>query len=146
MLAIGLKLLGIGNLIKEFFLRNWKWLVPVIALVISFFVVSDMYYDKGIAEEKARWEEKIKKEGDSNRAFEVIINNAIANFGKEAVEKALERVERETVYKDKIQTIVKNNPIYSSCLVGQDVIDNRNAIRAEGPKAEYPIKVDLESN
>lgn len=139
--GIGLKLLGVGDLIKKFFLNNWKWLVPVIALVVSFFIVSDKYYNKGISEEKARWELKIKEEDARNREFEAKLNKAIATFGKKTVEEALERVEQETIYKDKIQTIVKNNPVYSECLVGQDVIDNRNAIRTEGPA--YPIRIEL---
>jgi N-methylhydantoinase B/oxoprolinase/acetone carboxylase alpha subunit len=144
MLGIGLKLLGVGNLIKEFFLQNWKWLIPTIALVVSFFVVSDKYYEKGRQEERTYWDKKIKESDARNRAFENRINVAISTFGRETVEEALKRVEEETIYKDRIQTIVRNNPIYTQCVVDQDVIDNRNAIREQGPKkAEYPIRIDF---
>jgi hypothetical protein len=143
MLGLGLQLLGIGNSLKEFFLRNWKWLIPTIALIVCFFVVSDKYYEKGRQEEKTYWEQKIKEEDARNRAFENRINIAISTFGKQTVEEALKRVEQETVYRDRIQTIVKSNPIYTQCVVDQDVINNRNAIRDQGPKSEYPIRVDL---
>lgn len=142
-LGLGLKLLGIGEIIKEFFLRNWKWLIPLIALIASFFIVSNIYYDKGVMDERVQWEEKVKKESESNRKFEKLIYDAIATFGADAVNKAIERTSKETVYKEKIQTIIKDNPIYSSCIVDQEVIDSRNAIRALGPKEEYPVTVDI---
>jgi hypothetical protein len=136
---IGLKLLG--GRISAFIGSNWKWLLPTVALIISFFYVSDKYYDKGVFEERARWEAKVAVEESKNRAFEALIINVVEKFGKNAVEEALKRVKTETVYRDKLQTIVKNNTVYTSCVVDQEVLDNRNAIRALGP--EYPAKVVL---
>lgn len=134
MLGIGLKLLGIGKFLKDFFLQNWKWIVPLIAIVIAFFVVSNHYYDKGVAEERASWEKRIKSEDIRNREFESKLNDTITKFGIKTIKEAEARVTKETFYKNKIETIIKNNPVYTQCLVDQEVLDSRNAIRAQGPK------------
>lgn len=140
--SIGLALLGGTKFIGNFISNNWKWLLPTVALVISFFVVSDKYYDKGVLEERTKWEERVKLEEANRKSFETLIANTVATFGKDAVEEALKRVEKETVYRDRIRTKVLNNPVYTSCVVEQSVIDDRNAIRAQGPG--YPAKVVLE--
>lgn len=140
--SIGLALLDGTKFIGNFISNNWKWLLPTLALIISFFVVSDKYYDKGIAEERAKWEARVAVEDAKNREFEALIVNVVSTFGKNAVEEALKRVKTETVYRDRLQTIVKNNPVYTSCVVDQEVLNNRNAIRQLGP--QYPAKVVLE--
>lgn len=136
MFLLGLLRVGIrvGSYIKDFFLLNWKWLVPLIAIIIAFFVVSNHYYDKGVAEERASWEKRIKSEDIRNREFESKINDAITKFGTKITKEAETRVTKETFYKNKIETIVKENLVYTQCLVDQEILDSRNAIRAQGPK------------
>lgn len=129
-----LGLLRFGSFLKSFFLQNWRWLVPVIAIIIGFFVVRDHYYDKGIADERAYWVKRIKEEDIRNREFESKINDAITKFGTKTNKEAQTRVVKETFYKNKIETIIKDNPVYTQCLVNQEIVDSRNAIRAQGPK------------
>jgi predicted negative regulator of RcsB-dependent stress response len=129
-----LGLLRVGSYIKDFFLLNWKWLVPLIAIIIAFFVVSNHYYDKGVVEERASWEKRIESEDIRNRKFESKINDAITKFGTKVKKEAETRVTKETIYKNKIETIVKENLVYTQCLVDQEILDSRNAIRAQGPK------------
>ena len=129
-----LGLLRVGSYIKDFFLLNWKWLVPLIAIIIAFFVVSNHYYDKGVTEERASWEKRIESEDIRNRKFESKINDAITKFGTKVKKEAETRVTKETIYKNKIETIVKENLVYTQCLVDQEILDSRNAIRAQGPK------------
>ena len=130
MIWLGLRLLGLKKFIKE----NWKWLLPVLALVASFFIVSHIYYDKGVAAERHAWEERVKAESAKNIKKTENINAGVYQFGVKVEKEDKARVEKETVYKDKILTVIKNNPVYTDCKVEQDVIDSRNAIRAEGPR------------
>lgn len=129
-----LGLLRFGGFLKSFFLQNWRWLVPLIAIIIGFFVVRDHYYDKGITDERTYWVKRIKEEDIRNREFESKINNAITKFGTKTNKEAQTRVVKETFYKNKIETIIKDNPVYTQCLVNQEIVDSRNAIRAQGPK------------
>ena len=129
-----LGLLRFGSFLKSFFLQNWRWLVPLIAIIIGFFVVRDHYYDKGITDERTYWVKRIKEEDIRNREFESKINDAITKFGTKTNKEAQTRVVKETFYKNKIETIIKDNPVYTQCLVNQEIVDSRNAIRAQGPK------------
>lgn len=129
-----LGLLRFGGFLKSFFLQNWRWLVPLIAIIIGFFVVRDHYYAKGITDERTYWVKRLKEEDIRNREFESKINDAITKFGTKTNKEAQTRVVKETFYKNKIETIIKDNPVYTQCLVNQEIVDSRNAIRAQGPK------------
>lgn len=134
LLGLGLQLLGIGRFIKDFFLANWKWLVPLLILIAGFFYTKNHYYKLGRADEKAAWEARIADEDAKNRKFEAKLADIVSTYGKKAAEEAAERVKNETVYTNKIERIVNNNSIYQECKVDQEVLDSRNAIRELGPK------------
>ena len=125
---LGLKLLGL----RKFILDNWKWLLPLAILAVSFFVVSNTYYDKGVTNERHKWEERIKAESARNTRINKHNTASVIKYAedKEAEEKI--RIKRETVYKDRILTLVKEIP--ADCKVSQEILDSRNVIRAEGPK------------
>lgn len=125
---LGLKLLGL----RKFILDNWKWLLPTALLVASFFVVSNTYYNKGVQTERHVWEERIKAESAKNVKTTQYIATNVVQYGEATKKKAEVRVKKETVYKDRIFTLVKEMP--ADCKVSQEVLDNRNAIRAQGPK------------
>lgn len=149
--GLGLKLLGIWNPIKEFFKNNWKWIVPLILVVLFYFFITDKIndareegYTAGIAFEKSEQAKRVAIENESNRKFEAMLNTSISKFGRKAVEEAIQRVSKETVYKEKITTMVRDNPIYQDCKVEQEVLDARNEIRRLGPQ-DYPIRVKIEN-
>jgi hypothetical protein len=154
MLGIGLKLLGIGSWIKNFFAANWRWLVPllvgIVIVVTSYLYISDKISDareegiaQGIDYQKKIYAKQVDEENERNRKFEELLDKAISNFGRDVVEQTAERMAKETRAKDKITTIIKNNPVYEQCVVDQEVLDTRNQIRKLGPQ-EYPARTKLE--
>lgn len=143
-LALGLKLLGIGNAIREFIKKNYKWIVPIL-LAVSLVALgyikykSDMAsaydngYAKAVTEVNDSWYKKVDEEAARNKQFELTLREIIVQFGEKAVREATSRVTKEIKYRDRINTIIKTNPKYEQCVVDQEVIDNRNAIRQLGP-------------
>jgi hypothetical protein len=154
MLGIGLKLLGIGSWIKNFVAANWRWLVPllvgIVIVLASYLYISDKISDareegiaQGIDYQKKIYAKQVDEENERNRKFEELLDKAISNFGRDVVEQTVERMAKETRAKDKITTIIKNNPVYEQCVVDQEVLDTRNQIRKLGPQ-EYPVRIKLE--
>lgn len=134
MLGLGLKLLGIGKFLKDFFLQNWKWLVPLLLIVAGFFWTKDHYYDLGKEQEKVAWEAKVEAERKRNEELTELLASSVDTFGKVVDARNEERIDRETIRETRINTIVEEKPIYQECKVDQEVIDEQNAIKAEGPK------------
>lgn len=133
-LTLGLKLLGIGKFLRDFFLQNWKWLVPLLLVIAGFLWTKEHYYNAGQSDEKAAWEEKIRIETEKNIRLTETIANAVNTFGT-AVQKLDEvRIERETTHENRIDTIIQEKPVYTECKVDQEVLNEQNAIKALGPK------------
>lgn len=127
MIWLGLKLLGI----RKFLLENWKIVLPIVAIVAAFFMVSNIYYNKGVAAERQSWEERVRKEAAKNANKTEQIAKSVTNYGLVKQKEVEVRIKKETVYKDRIVTLVKELP--AECKVSQEVLDSRNAIRAQGP-------------
>jgi hypothetical protein len=123
-----LKLLGI----KKFLLDNWKWTLPVVALVIAFYLVSSTYYEKGMTTERAYWEKRIEAESAKNVETTKEVKTIVVQYAEAKKKEAEVRIKKETVYKDRILTLIKEIP--ADCKVSQEILDSRNAIRAQGPK------------
>ena len=125
-------LLGIGS----FFKANWK--IVAIALFIAginFYHTNavDDAYDNGVKVERKAWDDKVKAENEAERKYEKLVQDAVNLYGKKLLDDAEKRVGKETVYKNNLETIIKDNPVYQQCVVDQSVLDNRNAIRNLGP-------------
>lgn len=136
-IGLGLKLLGVAGKIKDLFFQYWKITVPIVLAIAGYFYVNhliDKSYDQGVLDEKIRWEQKVKEQGEKNQAFSTQLQTIINNFGVKAVEEAAERAKREAVHTSNIKTIIERDTIYKECKVGDDVIESRNRIREEGPK------------
>lgn len=133
MLGIGLKLLGIGKFLKDFFLQNWKWLVPLLLIIAGFLWTKEHYYNLGEATEKAAWEERIKKETEKNQKLTQALTLSVSNYGILAAKLNEARTQKETVYQNRIDTIIKEKPIYTECKVDQEILDAQNSIKALGP-------------
>lgn len=134
MLGIGLKLLGIGKFLRDFFLQNWKWLVPLILAAIAFLWTKNHYYDLGQEEERVVWEKRIEEERKKNEELTKRLASSVDTFGKVVETRNEERREKETILETRINTIVEEKPIYTECKVDQEVIDEQNALKAMGPK------------
>ena len=133
MLGLGLKLLGIGKFLREFFLNNWKWLVPLILLVAAFFWTKDHYYDLGKETEAAAWEKKVEAERKRNEELTKLLASSLDTFGKVVETRNEERRDTEIIRENRINTIVQEKPVYTECKVDQEVIDEQNALKAMGP-------------
>lgn len=124
-----------------FIVNNARWLLPLVGALILFIAawwyissVKKEAYQKGVSDERTRYEQIIAEENIRNRKFEDMLNTAIAEYGRRAVEEASKRVKKETVHTRSIETIIKDNPtVYTECKADEAVIVDRNAIRSLGP-------------
>lgn len=133
MLAFGLKLLGIGKFLRDFFLQNWKWLVPLLLLIAGFFWTKEHYYNIGVNEERTVWEKRLEAERKKNEQLTQALFSSVDTFGKVVNTRNEERINNEIVRETRINTIIEK-PIYTECKVDQEVIDEQNALKALGPK------------
>lgn len=128
-----LKLLRVGKFLRDFFIHNWKWLVPLILVVLGFLWTRDHYLDQGKAEEKVVWEKKVEKERLRNEKLTELLAGSVTIFAEAAGTRNEDRVEKETILETRINTIVEEKPIYEQCLVDQEIIDEQNALKEMGP-------------
>jgi len=133
MLAFGLKLLGIGKFLRDFFLQNWKWLVPLLLLIAGFFWTKEHYYNIGVNEERTVWEKRLEAERKKNEQLTQALFSSVDTFGKVVNTRNEERINNEIVRETRINTIIEK-PIYTECKVDQEVLDEQNALKALGPK------------
>lgn len=138
---IGLKLLGVGKALKKFFIANWKIIVPIMAAIALYFFVVDKIddarvegYNSGIAFQKAEHKKAIDEENEFNRKFEQKMGETLATFVENITREAQVRVVKENTLERRVETIVRDNPVYTQCVVDQEVIDARNEIRKLGPQ------------
>lgn len=125
--------LSAGGFIKDFVLLHWKWLVPLIAIASIFFWTKNHYYDLGRDTERAAWEKKVFEERERNRVLTQQLTASVNSFALLAAKEEEQRVTREVIHENRINTIVQEKPVYSQCLVDQEVIDSQNALKALGP-------------
>lgn len=86
-------------------------------------------YNRGVLAERAVWVQKAEAQAEANKQFELTLANTIKTYGLQVLDESAKRVDKETIYKNKIETIIKDNPIYIQCKVDQQVLDYRNNIR-----------------
>ena len=67
------------GLVKSFILANWKWLLPLAAVVLAFLWTKDHYYDLGRETERTKWEKLVQKEKERNEIESLKENNANKN-------------------------------------------------------------------
>jgi hypothetical protein len=129
MLGLGLKLLGIGKWLKDFFIQNWKWLVPLIALVIGFFWTKEHYYTLGKEETTAIYEKKIEAERKKNELLSGKLLDSSVKLGERFQKDSEARTERESTHTNRIETIIKEKPVYTQCVVDKEILDAQNAMK-----------------
>lgn len=122
--------------ILSFLKSNWKLVAISLFLAGVFFYHKNAVknaYNEGVKIERQAWKDKVKAEDEANRKYEKLVQDAVNLYGKKLLDESEKRISKETVYKNNIETIIKDNPIYSQCIVDQSIIDNRNEIRKLGP-------------
>ena len=133
-ITLGLKLLGWGKALKEFIFTHWKVILPIVLVLAALLWTKEHYYSAGQSDERASWELKIKKETDKNAKISADLSTALANIGVLVAQKETLRLQKEVTHEQKIQTIIRDNPVYKQCVIDQAVLDEQNAIKALGPK------------
>jgi hypothetical protein len=122
-------MLGFGKKLLELAIKYWKIVLPVVIIIVEFFVVSNVYYNKGVTEERTKWEKKIEAEGEKNKKLTDSIATQAVNFGELARKQDQVRVQKEIVHENSIKTIIQEKPIYKECKTDADVLKELNAIR-----------------
>ena len=110
----------------------WKLAGAIILALVIIAGVTKTYtdtYNRGVLAERAVWVQKAKAQAEANKQFELTLANTIKTYGLQVLDESAKRVDKETIYKNKIETIIKDNPIYIQCKVDQQVLDYRNNIR-----------------
>ena len=120
-----------------------KWILPILLVIgLGFFInraVDNMQkaaYEQGYAKKSDEVKKKTEKQNKLNREFEQTLGTSTVKYGERKDEKARERIKTEVVYKDRIETIIVEKPIYNECKVDQEVTDARNEIRRLGPEIQ----------
>ena len=134
MIGLGLKLLDLGKFLKDFFLQNWKWLVPLAAVIAGFFWTKEHYYTQGREDCRVEWKKKVEEENIKN---EKLTNQLVDNskmVGEIFQKDKEERNNKETVHTSKIETIIKDNPVYTQCVVDKAIVEEQNSMKNLGPK------------
>ena len=129
-----LKLLGFGKFLKDFFLANWKWIVPLLVLAAGFLWTKEHYYTQGREDTRKVWEKKVQDENIRNQKLTDQLVNNNKMVGEIFQKDKEERNNKEVVHTSKIETIIKDNPVYTQCVVDTRIIDEQNAIKALGPR------------
>jgi hypothetical protein len=132
MLFFALRVLGFGKRILDLAIQHWKIVLPVVIIVVQFFVVSNIYFDKGVDHERSKWEARIKAEAAKNEKLTNQIAEGTKQYGEAAAEEDKARVEKEIVYQNKIKTIIQEKPVYKECKTDEDVLSQLNALRSLG--------------
>jgi len=132
MLFFALRMLGFGKKLLELAIKYWKIVLPVVIIIVEFFVVSNVYYNKGVTEERTKWEKRIAIEGEKNRKLTESIAASVNNYGELARKQDQARVQKEVVHENNIRTIIQEKPVYKECKTDADVLKELNAIRSLG--------------
>lgn len=127
--------MGFGNRILGLIPTNVKvFICVVLAIFTCFFIVSKVYYNKGVDAEKSKWEEKVRVEAEHNAVLTSALVTLSANYGELYSQLSQARIGKETVHENRISTIIQEKPVYKECLVDKEIIDEQNALKALGPK------------
>lgn len=132
---IAIKLL-LGNS-TSFIKKHWRIALAILLVIAAYFWYNSKIkeaFESGVETEAQRTKDLIKAEDERNREFEKNLAENIAEYVQNNREKDEIRVEKETKRFHTIEQIIKDSPNSNKCLVDQEIIDERNKIRALGPK------------
>jgi len=125
----------IGSKVLGFLKANWKIIAIILAAVALYFWFQGKMreaYKNGRADCNAEWVKRVEKENKQNRELEKKLQEQINDLGKKFETQSQARVEKETTHTNTIREIIKENP--SNCSIDPRILEERNKIRALGPK------------
>lgn len=125
-------MLGFGKKLLELAIKYWKIVLPVVIIIVEFFVVSNVYYNKGVTVERAAWQKRVDAEAEKNKKLTDSIATQAVNYGELARKQDQTRVQKEIVHENSIRTIIQEKPVYKDCKTDADVLKELNAIRGLG--------------
>ena len=123
-----------------FVLKYWKYIAIILAVIglvtasISWYNSKlENAYNNGVKTERLSWEKRVAEENKKNRQFETNMISHLDELSIKIDESNSKRYQKETVVNEKIQTIVKEVPVFTECVAPKEAIDARNEIRKMGP-------------
>jgi hypothetical protein len=123
-----LSILNFGKDAVKWAFDNWRIVLPIIAIVITFFWTKEHYYTLGKEDCRVEWEKKVTAETLKNEKLsEKLIDNSI-KFGEHTEKDNNERKEKETSTQTRIETIIEK-PIYQECKVDSEVVKDQNELK-----------------
>lgn len=145
--GIKLALMLFGKSVARFIKSNWKWLLPLLA-IIGLLIYHNIAVENavnegfiaGVRDEKDKQQALVNEQNKKNREFEALITTAIADFGKSIIQDTAKRTATEIKLRDNVTTIIRDNPIYQQCVVDLEVLEARNTIRELGPSIRMEIQ------
>lgn len=134
MILGGLKVAGL------FLRKNWKIALLIAVVFGGFFLHRDAvnaFGDRRYAEGKAvvvkGLKDALAEQQKKNLELERDAATALADFAKDRAEMAEKRINKETVIREKTIQYLDSEE-YGQCAISQDILDERNRIRALGPQ------------
>jgi len=123
-----LSILNFGKDAVKWALDNWRIVLPIIAIVITFFWTKEHYYTQGREDCRVEWEGKVTAETIKNdKLTKQLVDNSI-KFGEHTDKENNERKEKETSTQTRIETIIEK-PIYQECKVDSEVVTDQNELK-----------------
>lgn len=129
--------------LKLFLSKYWKYIACILAILGLVWYANHWYNNKlveafnnGVTNERTIWQARVDEENQNNREFEAQMESVIESFSQSLVDSRADRIERETTHTETIERMVAADPIYQECVVDPAIIEERNAIREEGPPAQ----------
>jgi sensor histidine kinase regulating citrate/malate metabolism len=146
--VVSLLLVGLGSL-KKFLFKHWK-LVLIVVVAVGLVLTGRHYlhqygerqFRRGVDATIVQMKKEVAKRNVVNRAVEQRTETGINDFAAAKVKQDEIRHAKEDKVEAKIAATVDSVPMWSSqeCAVTSQVLADRNAIRALGPKAEGETK------
>lgn len=105
----------------------------VLGLMIYHSLAISTAYNNGKIDTNKVWEVRIAKENEKNRKIENQLDEVISKLNQEIEKENSIRTEKEIHYKDRIEVIIKDNPVYQECVADPSILEYKNEIRKLGP-------------
>ena len=130
---MNLYLLAAWNILK----KMWPVLLCMGLFLLGYIHLQNILshaYDRGKSDCNTSWQKRYDQLVAQNQLLTNVMQNELNDFGKKIDQQNQVRVDKENTHTETIKEIIQNNPVYQQCVIDQSVIDQRNQIRALGPK------------
>lgn len=121
------------DLLKKF----WPFLLVGILLLVGYIHLQHILHDayqRGVNDTTSIWQAKFNQAEADNQKMTNLLQQELNDYSQKIDQLNKDRQQQENTHTNTIEKIVTNNPVYQKCVVDQSILDERNKIRALGPK------------